>query len=199
MTTGFFAAKEEKPKELHTEIKQLVTEDDEKTTRLVTSATTSKISLLDQVRAATDDGDIKTTGFFTTKTTSDESKKSDTSLQNEPPVGWLVCIAGKNIGEDYRIVAGKNSIGRTQENDISLSNETSVSREKHAWIIYEPRKREFFLKPGDGNGLVYINDDNVFDTTMLHNGDIVELGNVKLIFVALCGPSFNWADFINKE
>ena len=74
-----------------------------------------------------------------------------------------------------------------------------MSRDKHAWVIFEPRKQKFYLKPGDGSGLVYLNDENVFDTTALHSGDVLELGDVKLVFIALCGESFNWADYISKE
>ena len=128
-------------------------------------------------------------------------KTTDTTEQSvkQPPVGWLVCLTGKNIGKDYRVFAGKNSIGRTEDNTIALLGETSVSRGKHAWVIFEPKKQEFFLKSGDESGLVYLNEENVFDTTPLHSGDLLELGEVKMVFVALCGEKFNWKDYINKE
>ena len=159
-----------------------------------TPAETKTPSLQEQVNAATDDNDVKTTGFFVPK------KPAGDITPNipQPPVGWLVCLTGKHIGKDYRIFAGKNSIGRTADNAIALSDETSVSREKHAWVIFEPRKQEFYLKSGDESGLVYLNDENVFDIAPLHTGDVLELGEVKMVFVELCGEKFSWNDYINK-
>lgn len=200
LTSGFFAAKPESKTQV--EQRKVTDRDEEKTTGYFSApaqAETRLPSLQEQVKAATDSNDVKTTGFFAVKTSSGIAENSPVSTSTEPPVGWLVCVAGKNLGKDYRIVAGKNSIGRTQDNTVCLTGEISVSRDKHAWVIFEPRKQKFYLKPGDGSGLVYLNDENVFDTTALHSGDVLELGDVKLVFIALCGESFNWADYISKE
>lgn len=198
VTTGFFAARNEPASPAP------VSEPEQP---VVPTPVVPAPSLHAQVLAATDDNDAKTTGFFATKTPVQESAApvseaeqpaATVSAPAQPPVGWLVCLSGKHIGTDYRLFAGKNSIGRNADNSVCLDGETSVSRDKHAWAIFEPRKQEFFLKPGDESGLVYLNGDNVFDTVPLHDGDVLELGEVKLRFVALCGPSFNWADYMSR-
>lgn len=203
-TTGFFAVTsefEQKVDSRATPGETTVQDSDVKTMGFFSAQTINEkqTGLLEQVKAVTDDNDAKTTGFFAVKEPAVNTETCEKVSSTQLPVGWLVCIAGKNVGVDYRVFVGKNSIGRSTENAIDLSGETSVSREKHAWVIFEPKKQEFFLKPGDGNSLVYLNDENVFDTVPLHNGDILELGNVKLLFVALCGPNFSWDNYLDKE
>ena len=195
-TTGFFsaAAEEEKSYAVPAVQSETVLRDDV-TVGIFTAGVAAEektSTLLEQVKAATDDNDVKTTGFFAPQKSADSVQQT----VQQPPVGWFVCITGKNVGRDYRVFSGKNSIGRTEDNAIALLGETSVSREKHAWVIFEPKKREFYLKSGDESGLVYLNDENVFDVVPLHTGDILELGDVKMVFVALSGEKFNWNDYI---
>lgn len=151
-------------------------------------------SLLEEIKSVTADNDVRTVGVFSLNNTVEDKNEIQ-----EPVVGWLVCVGGKHIGKDFKIIAGKNSIGRNGGNDITLESEESVSREKHAWIIYEPRKREFFAKPGESSGLTYLNDENIFDAKKLSHGDILEFGDTKFIFIPLCGESFSWSDYISKE
>ncbi len=152
-------------------------------------------SFSSQLENVTADNDTKTIGMFAAKPNKTEEK----TFSGEPVVGWLVCLKGKSFGNEYRIVAGKNSIGRNSTNEIALDGENSVSREKHAQIIYEPRKREFFIKPGESSGLTYLNDESIFDTTKLQDGDILEFGDTKFLLVCLCGENFDWKDYIVEE
>lgn len=151
-------------------------------------------SLSGQIKKVTADNDTKTIGMFAVK----GNKTNVNTFSGEPVVGWLVCLKGKNFGNEFRIVAGKNSIGRNNTNEISLIGEDSVSREKHAQIIYEPRKKEFFIKPGESSGLTYLNDDSIFETTKLKNNDILEFGDTKFLLVCLCGENFDWKNYIEK-
>ena len=121
------------------------------------------------------------------------------SIVQEPVAGWLVCIGGKQLGKDFKIVTGRNSVGRNSSNYIHLENEESVSREKHAWIFYEPRKRQFYVQPGESSGLTYVNDDTVLESRQLKHGDILEFGDTKFIFIPLCSDGFTWNDYITKE
>ena len=117
----------------------------------------------------------------------------------DPVVGWIVCIKGKHFCESFAIFAGKNSIGRNGSNRIVLGKENSVSREKHALIVYEPKKRKFYLQPGDSSGLTYLNDDYITESKLMNARDIVELGDGRFMFVPLCDESFTWEDYIAKE
>ncbi|MCA1030220.1 FHA domain-containing protein [Bacillus timonensis] len=140
-------------------------------------------SILDQIKReqsfnSSDEG--KTVGVY--------MKKEGT----EPVVGWLVCIAGKDRGRDYRIHPEKNTLGRSETNDIHIANDQTISRDNHATVIYDPKKRNFRLLAGQGRGLVYVNDEVIDFSTPLKSRDIIELGETKLMFVPLCDEHFDW-------
>lgn len=136
----------------------------------------------------------KTVGFFSTGIVDNQNEGI-----SEPVVGWLVCIKGNHFGESFNIVAGRNSVGRSGENKIVFSRDNTVSREKHAWITYEPKKREFFVQPGESSGLSYLNGDNIMESKKLSSHDELEFGDGKFIFIPLCGENFTWEDYITKE
>lgn len=120
-------------------------------------------------------------------------------MKTEPVVGWLVCISGENAGEDFALKSGRNFIGRSASMDIVLAGDKSVSREKHAILLYEPRKREFLAQPGDSRELFYVNDEVVLNTEKLNAYDKLLIGNTELLFVPFCGEKFAWEDVEEKE
>jgi hypothetical protein len=113
-----------------------------------------------------------------------------------PVVGWLVSISGAHLGESFPIYVGKNSIGRAEGNKIVLAFDKSISREKHATLIYEPKKREFYLECGNTDSLIYINDSFVSGVQRINRDDILEMGSSKFILVPLCGPDFSWEQYM---
>ncbi len=149
-------------------------------------------SLRDAVKKVASTNEGKTVGFFSMGNT-------NSPAATEPVVGWIVCIKGEHFGEAFNIAAGRNSIGRGEDNKIILPRDGSVSRNKHAWLTYEPKKREFFIQPGDGSGLSYLNGDNIMESKKLTAKDILEFGNGQYMFVPLCDESFTWEDYMIKE
>lgn len=113
--------------------------------------------------------------------------------QKPPVVGWLVCTAGTHKGEDFRLTVGKNSIGRGADMDVSLSGENTVSRDKHAIVVYEPVQNIFLALPGDAKELFYLNGDVVLSAQRLKRGDRIGIGQVELMFIPCCGEDFTWA------
>jgi len=110
----------------------------------------------------------------------------------DPVVGWFVCIKGKERGRDYRIRSGRNAIGRSEAMDVQISGDDTISRENHAFIVYEPRKKTFSIRAGDSRGLVYLNEEEVIQASEINTYDIVELGETQLMFIAFCGEKFHW-------
>ncbi len=155
-------------------------------------------SLLAAVQKASANSAGKTMSYFSAATAGTETASAP-QVSTDPVVGWLVCIGGKHFGQSFVIGAGKNSIGRNDDNRIVLSMDHSVSRSKHAFITYEPKKRKFYLQPGDSSGLTYLNDDYIDESKLLQDRDIIELGDSKFLFVPLCGESFTWEDHMRKE
>lgn len=110
----------------------------------------------------------------------------------DPTVGWVVIVEGANKGDDFSIHSERNYIGRDQSMDIVLSGDMSVSSYNHASISYSPKNNTFKLLPGDGRGIVYLNSEEVYAPAELKKGDIIELGETKLMFVPFCDNTFQW-------
>lgn len=113
----------------------------------------------------------------------------------DPAVGFLVCVKGPHRGKDYRLMAGRNSLGRGGDADVSLPDDPTVSREKHAIITYDERNNQFVLSPGTGRGVTYLNDQLVEAARDLSAYDRIEVGATVLVFLPICGPRFRWSDF----
>lgn len=112
----------------------------------------------------------------------------------DPVVGWIACIEGPDRGKDYRLKTEKNFVGRGEDMDVSIMGDDTISRQNHAIISYNPKKRNFMLLPGTGNGIVYLNDEEVYVPQLLNIYDIIEMGKSKFIFIPLCGECFEWEE-----
>lgn len=151
------------------------------------AAGTASGSLQDAVKAAAQgavnappvDGD-KTVGFFAS------------AMGKEPVVGWLVCTKGEHFGEDFRLKSGRNFVGRAANMDVPVTKDTTVSRERHAVLVYEPRGNAFIVQPGDSKELCYLNGQVVLSPQMLNPHDRLLLGKTELMFIPCCTPNFNW-------
>lgn len=113
----------------------------------------------------------------------------------EPVTGWLVCVKGEYKGDCFNIKAGRSSIGRSLTMDIALAKEKSVSRERHASVIFEPNKKLFYIQSGDSSGLTYVNDELVLTVQEIKEKDIITLGECKFVFINLAGEKFSWEDY----
>ena len=128
-----------------------------------------------------------------------EVQKSEIDIEEElfkedvkPVCGWIVCISGPRQGKDYQIVQGKNFVGRADDMDIQILGDNEISRRNHAVIVFDPKKKETVLLPGDANGIVYLNDNALYAPMTLNPYDTIELGNSIFLFVPFCGDHFMW-------
>jgi len=110
----------------------------------------------------------------------------------DPVVGWLVCIDGPSKGSDYRVHTERNFIGRAANMDISITGDDTVSREKHAILTFDPKKKQFWIQPGDSTGLVYLNGEAIYVPQSLNPRDTIEIGQTRLLFVPFVNESFQW-------
>jgi len=76
--------------------------------------------------------------------------------------------------------------------DIAIANDESISREKHATVTFDPKKRMLWLVPGDSTGLVYLNETLVNSPAELKPDDVIELGKSKLVLVPFQSEKFQW-------
>ena len=110
----------------------------------------------------------------------------------DPVVGWLVCIEGAEKGRDYRIRSERNFVGRDPKMDICIGGDDAISRENHAVISFNPKKNSYLLTPGEGRGIIYLNEEEVAIPTELKAYDMIGMGQTKLLFVPFCGDKFGW-------
>ena len=66
-------------------------------------------------------------------------------------------MAGPRRGKDYRVMAGKNFVGRADDMDIQILGDNKISRRNHCVIVYDEKQSKTVLLPGDSNGIVYLN------------------------------------------
>ena len=109
----------------------------------------------------------------------------------EPVVGWLVCVDGVERGRDYRLLAGRNYIGRSLDMDVSIPDDKQLSREKHCSIIYDPRSFRFVLLPGDST-LTMVNGAAQNVPCDVSDGDVISCGSTKLCLIRFCKEGRNW-------
>ena len=130
------------------------------------------------------------TAFDSGKTVAVMKKK----IGIDPAVGFLICIEGPHRGTDFRLVSGRNFIGRAAAMDVSLPDDDTVSRESHALVTYDAKHNAFSLSPGQGRGITYCNDEQVEMVRPLKAYDIIEVGKSRLLFLPLCSQQFQWSE-----
>lgn len=113
--------------------------------------------------------------------------------RTEPPVGYLICTAGEDYGVGFLLKSGSNSLGRSASMDVTITD-GKVSREKQAFVLYEPMKREFYLKPGEGAGLCYLNGELVLGPVKMKAFDLIGMGDTRLMLVPVCCEKFSWEE-----
>ena len=93
---------------------------------------------------------------------------------------------------------GKNFIGRDAKMDVALTEDKSVSRDRHAIVVYEPKAHLYLIQPGESSSLVYRNNEVVLTPVKLEAYDMITVGDVNLLFMPLCGERFNWGDLLEE-
>ena len=109
----------------------------------------------------------------------------------EPVVGWLVCVEGPMRGNDYRLHAGYNYIGR-ELGDVRISGDQQMSRQNHAMVAFDDADGIYYAGPSAGRNLLKVNGKTVLNAVELNRYDIISIGTTKLMFVPLCGEHFSW-------
>ncbi|BCZ45173.1 hypothetical protein psyc5s11_12400 [Clostridium gelidum] len=135
------------------------------------------------------------------KETKPETFKEDLDIETnllyqevDPVCGWIVCIEGTRVGKDYKIKNGKNFIGRADDMDIQIIGDNYIANRNHAIIVYDPKKKNNVLLPGDSSGIAYLNGEPAYMPSELSGYDVIELGKSKFLFVPFCGEHFEWQD-----
>ena len=105
-------------------------------------------------------------------------------------VGWIVCISKLAKGMSHVIHSGRNFAGRSSDMDIVLINDYKIRREKHFSIVYDPKSITFYVVAGEG--YVYVNGKIVNSEIKIYDGDIIQAGESKYMFIPFCKKGREW-------
>lgn len=105
-----------------------------------------------------------------------------------------MCLERPGRGRDYRLHMEKTFSGRAPHMDVLLDGDNTVSRERHAIVIFDPKKKVFWALPGEASGLVYLNGDIVNAPAQMTADDILEVGQTKLVLVPFLGDGYSWSN-----
>ena len=112
---------------------------------------------------------------------------------DDPPVGWLVIVDGPGSGHVLTLGVGVNCIGRDQTERVTLDyGDSMISRTNHGAVTYDPRGGKFYVQPGGGTNLMYVNDEPVLAPRALERLSHLQMGKTVLRFVPLCDDGFSW-------
>ena len=121
------------------------------------------------------------------------SADADDDPMADPPAGWLVIVDGPGRGRAVALGLHHNPIGRDETNRVALDfGDETISRRRHLLVTYDPEGRRFYVTPGDGTNLCYVNDQPVLASMPLEPGARIRTGRTTLQLVPLCGPDFSW-------
>ena len=121
-----------------------------------------------------------------------------------PVVGWVVVVNGAGMGRDFRLVPGRNHVGRDSDMQICLdfgaASDMTVSGSEHAVIIYDVIDNEFYISQhSKSKNLPRLNGKGIRESTTLKAMDIILVGETQLMFIPLCGEAFQWGSESKKE
>jgi FHA domain len=111
----------------------------------------------------------------------------------DPVVGWLAIVKGPGRGESRPVYYGQNSIGRDPKQRVSIDfGDQKISRETHAFIVYDEVQRKFFIRDNGKSNLVRHKGNLVMMPTEIADRDEISIGATTLMFIALCNTNFDW-------
>ena len=114
---------------------------------------------------------------------------------SDPVVGWLVIIDGPGKGVSCQLGAGQNTVGRGTQARVRIDlGDDEISRDSQTIITYDPKHNKYYIQPGLGTNLTYLEGEPVLSPTPLSSGSKIVIGSTSLRFIAFCDQQFTWSD-----
>ncbi|MCY4223685.1 MAG: FHA domain-containing protein [Bacteroidetes bacterium] len=117
------------------------------------------------------------------------------NLPSDPVVGWLVIIDGPGKGVSCQLGSGQNTVGRGMQARVRIDfGDDEISRDSQTIITYDPKHNKYYIQPGMGTNLTYLEGEPVLSPTPLSSGSKIVTGSTTLRFIAFCDEQFTWSD-----
>ncbi|WP_407051778.1 FHA domain-containing protein [Methyloraptor flagellatus] len=114
-------------------------------------------------------------------------------VEPEPVVAWLVVTKGPGRGAFRALGPGRNNLGSSEAATVRLDfGDPAIAPSGHAYIVYDDETRGFVIEDGKRRELVRVNGRLLSDARDLADRDEIRIGATTLVFVAFCGPGFDW-------
>lgn len=97
--------------------------------------------------------------------------------------GFLLCIDGAGAGRLWALYDGWNRIGSGALMEISLPSSPGLREKEHAVIYILGEEKRALLLGEKCRGLVRLQGKASYRTALLRNGDILELGASRLLYI----------------
>ena len=110
--------------------------------------------------------------------------RAETMILGGPPpsFAWLVIREGPRAGRLFRLDAEGTTIGRDPQCDIILDDEAASRRHAKVWAEEnEGGASQFFIQDLATSNGTFINGEQILKQA-LSDGDVVEIGETKLVF-----------------
>lgn len=122
-------------------------------------------------------------GFCGPSTLSSGTDSGDISSFISQPSGQAsmhgAMLVNKETNERYPLSQSVSKIGRDKANNISLNNDSYISRH-HAWVLFI--KGNYFVEDlGSTNGTL-LNGDVLSERKQIFPGDRIKFGRTELVF-----------------
>ncbi len=112
-----------------------------------------------------------------------------------PVIGWLVVLSGPGRGNSMPLGYGRNSIGRGEDNEVSLPfGDKEISKQAHAYVAYDQRSRKCYAQFGNSRNLIYLNNTPLLSLAEMPERSILRLGQTELMYVPFCTKELDWKD-----
>jgi pSer/pThr/pTyr-binding forkhead associated (FHA) protein len=92
---------------------------------------------------------------------------------------WVQVLSGRQEGRSYLLGRGKSTVGLDERATVGLFGDPTIAR-SHAEI--EGGAEGFILRNLDPQGRTKRNGNATSGSEALNDGDIIELGNTRLVF-----------------
>lgn len=123
-------------------------------------------------------GPTATSGTMAAATDPGELSNIVSGAQAQAPVHGAMLV-NKETNERYPLSQSVSKIGRDKANNISLNNDSYISRH-HAWVLFI--KGNYFVEDlGSTNGTL-LNGDVLSERKQIFPGDRIKFGRTELVF-----------------
>ena len=92
----------------------------------------------------------------------------------------LIVTSGKSSGSYYQLESTTVSVGRDEGCDLQVIDDL-VSR-RHLEVGYDPESRSYQAVDMDSANGVFIHGERISDPAPLHDGDVIQIGDSRLLF-----------------